>query len=507
MSKAKLRTKSGCLTCRKRKMKCDEVKPSCCNCSLSNRACLWPSVSDLYDRRNRRRFELESINSAGDSAHGCSDDLTLVDGIGLCASLLRPSPQLQTSISSECENSLLNYYVDSFLSIILLPTTQPKDYSEFRSYTLVLALECESVKHTILCSSAANKFMLTGNDYFRQISLKHYAEALKSVNQSLASIDYSRESWADPLIVSVAYLYISAFWGPDANKDAAKHVAGMQQLFKLRYSTKTSPVNVDRSFDRIMAESALYHSFLLTMRDPFASSFHNDWSFLSSTLDLLESQVYVDPGEAAKSPVIGAPPSIYRLILDIIHMFNSPSRGNAEEHAKIRRSMDYWERLLDSDASIFRDTGYGDAIELYILSASLLLDWISELTQVSGPITLLNLSMHCGSTTTGFDGEPRLRWQIARAISVLRRPDNKYYWTWCYLSSWPLTVLGYAVDYEEGINLIKEVLHDSRYCIGYAEMERVKNELEGVWHIRQRKSKPLVSQPITQQLSLAHVNG
>lgn len=269
----------------------------------------------------------------------------------------------------------------------------------------------------------------------------------------------------------------------------------MQQLFKLRYSTKASPVKADRPFDRIMAESALYHSFLLAMRDPFGSSFPIDRSFLCKTLDLLEFQAYLDPGEAVKSPVLGAPPSIYRLIFDITHFFNSPSRSNVEEFTKIRRSMDYWECVLDTDASIFRDTDYGDAIELYILSASLLLDWMTELTHISGPITLLALAMLGGSTTTCFDGESRLRWQVARAISVLRRPDNKYYWTWCYLSSWPLMVLGYAVEDDDGMSLVKEVLHESRYCIGYAEMERIKGELEGVWRIRRQKNKSLVFRP------------
>lgn len=164
----------------------------------------------MYDRRNRRRVEIEYICSAGDEAHGFSDDLTQDDRKTPCTSLIRASPQIQTSISSECENSLLSYYLDSFLSIILLPTTQPDHYADFRSYTLILALECESVKHAVMCSSAANKFMLTGDDYFRRLSLKYYTQAVKEVNNALASTDYSRESWADPLLISVAYLYIHA---------------------------------------------------------------------------------------------------------------------------------------------------------------------------------------------------------------------------------------------------------------------------------------------------------
>lgn len=92
--------------------------------------------------------------------------------------------------------------------MILLPTIQPSDYADFRSYTMILALECQSVKHAVMSSSAANKYMLTGDDRFRRLSLEYYTQAVREVNHSLANLDYSRESWADPLILTVAYLYI-----------------------------------------------------------------------------------------------------------------------------------------------------------------------------------------------------------------------------------------------------------------------------------------------------------
>lgn len=270
----------------------------------------------------------------------------------------------------------------------------------------------------------------------------------------------------------------------------------MQQLFKLRYTGTASPVCADRPFDRIMAESALYHSFLLAMRNPFALDFHIDSFFLSRTLDLLEYEVYVDPDESAKSPVIGAPPSIYRLTLEISHMFNSGSLHDAEGFVRIRATMDYWEQVLGTDASIFRDTEYGDAIELYILAASLLLDWISELPHGSGAITLAALSILGGSTTIALDGEPQLRWQVARALSIFRRPDTKHYWTWCFLSSWPLLVFGYAVEDVDSMGLVREVLNESRYCIGYAEMDRVKSELEEAWTTRRQKTSHRECMPI-----------
>lgn len=37
-----LRVKTGCLTCRRRKKKCDEIRPLCTGCSRNKLSCLWP---------------------------------------------------------------------------------------------------------------------------------------------------------------------------------------------------------------------------------------------------------------------------------------------------------------------------------------------------------------------------------------------------------------------------------------------------------------------------------
>ncbi|KAL5901267.1 hypothetical protein ACKVWC_001063 [Pyricularia oryzae] len=42
-----LRTKTGCLTCRKRHKKCDERLPICSHCATSNRDCVWPDIQAM----------------------------------------------------------------------------------------------------------------------------------------------------------------------------------------------------------------------------------------------------------------------------------------------------------------------------------------------------------------------------------------------------------------------------------------------------------------------------
>lgn len=60
-NRSRLRTKTGCLTCRQQKKKCDEKKPSCSDCSHYRRACIWPTV--FSDGRHGKRKSKSSSPS------------------------------------------------------------------------------------------------------------------------------------------------------------------------------------------------------------------------------------------------------------------------------------------------------------------------------------------------------------------------------------------------------------------------------------------------------------
>lgn len=59
MRTVKRRTITGCLTCRRRKKKCDEVKPVCTGCERNFLQCEWPDYSD--GRIRRRRMESDNL--------------------------------------------------------------------------------------------------------------------------------------------------------------------------------------------------------------------------------------------------------------------------------------------------------------------------------------------------------------------------------------------------------------------------------------------------------------
>ncbi|CAK7227525.1 hypothetical protein SBRCBS47491_006599 [Sporothrix bragantina] len=51
------RSRTGCLTCRTRKVKCDETQPLCQNCKRCALECTWPVVEDVLSSRVRRRLQ------------------------------------------------------------------------------------------------------------------------------------------------------------------------------------------------------------------------------------------------------------------------------------------------------------------------------------------------------------------------------------------------------------------------------------------------------------------
>lgn len=58
-----MRCRTGCLTCRRRKKKCDESQPSCAGCRRNNLECEWESSDSLSKPRRRHRQPRSYDNS------------------------------------------------------------------------------------------------------------------------------------------------------------------------------------------------------------------------------------------------------------------------------------------------------------------------------------------------------------------------------------------------------------------------------------------------------------
>ncbi|KAF8973137.1 hypothetical protein BDZ97DRAFT_655902 [Flammula alnicola] len=69
------RSKTGCLTCRVKKIKCDETKPNCMRCTHGSRECSWPEGVPARKKSVARRDDVDGRPSTAESS-GLSDAST-----------------------------------------------------------------------------------------------------------------------------------------------------------------------------------------------------------------------------------------------------------------------------------------------------------------------------------------------------------------------------------------------------------------------------------------------
>ncbi|OHF02307.1 hypothetical protein CORC01_02300 [Colletotrichum orchidophilum] len=459
---------------RKRRVKCGEERPKCRNCVASGRGCIWPSSDDMYDRRHRFRRSC-SNDRALPSPSSCSEDsITYLE--------LREPPDL--------EQELIHHYLNVFLSVLLLPTVRERDLEGYGSQVMSMVLRSESVKCAVLAACASNKYMLLRSRRYHDAALGYYFRAVELVNRALHDLGTSAKGPDDPLLTTVVYLYLYDLWGPpDETLDARKHVDGAMNLLKLRYEDTSSPMSMSRPLHRINTESVLYQAFLLAMRKPFAPNFHVDEQFLDRSEHVLNARNLIDILPEDFSPVLGLPLPLYRLITDLIDFLNSPKHPTDAFLTRMREEMDTWEGfVLVEDGTVnypwSMTSFHKDAVTLFVLGASLLLDYIAESsTAVSTSATRIQRAPQ-NSWIPLQEASDGPRWQVNRAFEILRRPAAYETWTRCFLGAWPMLILGYSVTSFEDISLIRRVLTQMVERMGYGEIQRILDDLEGVWTFR-----------------------
>ncbi|KAH7127854.1 hypothetical protein B0J13DRAFT_611452 [Dactylonectria estremocensis] len=438
MTKARLRAKTGCFTCRRRKVKCGEERPSCRNCAAFGRECVWPTSLDMSDRRNRSpasprlsaaassplSFSFSSSSSSGTPLQ----DLTSQSPSATRNAMVSyrntlPTPR-RPLFQSDIEVDLIYHFCNHYYSNILLPTLTDAHFLECQSELIDMMLQCKSVKHAVLACCASNKHILLNEGRYRTIALQYYSKAVHELNQTLVKFQPGSNGPHHSLLTTVIFLYVHDLWGADSTADPRKHVAGAVKLLDLLSQNTSSSVSMTRGFDRIIAESVLYQAFLLSIRRPFAPDFHIEPQFITRAERLLAPADTLDPSYAASSPVLGVPTSLYRLILDMINFQNSPGLQSSEGLTQLRSQMVHWEGLVvPCDPPRLISISAAVTFDLIILAASVLLDLITESFTYQLPIDLLNLP----------NSAQPARWQVDLCLKILRQPQHVEKWTRCFL--------------------------------------------------------------------------
>ncbi|KAF5610761.1 C6 zinc finger domain protein [Fusarium subglutinans] len=232
------RSRSGCWTCRTKKVKCDEIRPVC-------RRCLRLKLSCDYAPRLRT---FPKGSPAGTFVHS-SLDFSCVEPKrrkdapykSLCGSP-RPesegiSPSLSTplqwgtygmELGSE-EIEAIQYFRESFSSLYIIKKPQ---YSAF-AIMLRLATNEPLVLHMILAIGGCED----GRSKYRTLGLKHYSEALKELHIILDDKEAAKSANLDSLTSGLVLMIMyEQLRGDTRCKGLASHLNGAALIFKHHYA-------------------------------------------------------------------------------------------------------------------------------------------------------------------------------------------------------------------------------------------------------------------------------
>ncbi|KAF5575087.1 hypothetical protein FPCIR_13325 [Fusarium pseudocircinatum] len=399
---------------------------------------------------------------------------------------LRQSHSLAPSLPGplvEVELSLIRHFELVQFPAFLLPGVSADLFDECKHRYLVMASRSHDVSKSIIACCASNKSSLTQDTRFAQLGLRYYADVITSINGALSEIAMGARESDDFLLVTVIFAYLYELWSPGQAHHAADHVNGAIQLFKMRHkvdgprwiSTEEQLRSATSPMDRLIAESILYQSLMLSLRNPFTPTYRTNPDFFAWTEILLQDWWAGNTFEDQNTAVLGLPPQLYHIILETVDFCSSAKQSNTEL-VRLYREM----RVCEDCVLRLRTEGallqiHNEPLLLYVLAASLLLDWVSEASKRS-PLTSLY------SVVPPTQAAPR--WQVTKALLVLRSHLSNEKWSMCFLGSWPMLILGYGVQSHGDIRTVKEVLSRMWRTTGYGEVQRISEELDQLWSQR-----------------------
>ncbi|EPS45893.1 hypothetical protein H072_165 [Dactylellina haptotyla CBS 200.50] len=165
------RSKTGCLTCRKRKKKCDEGKPECNNCGKNGYVCEGYSPKTYW-------------RSGRDSNHRLS--------------AFQPTlPALIEGVESDLDRKLLNHFVVTVSSVL---SQFGDEKNPFKELLLPLAIDNSGLMHSMLCLAASH--LAKTDPSVRNAQYHHKDLAIKILKQGINSLTLQEGSVIDDSTVA-----------------------------------------------------------------------------------------------------------------------------------------------------------------------------------------------------------------------------------------------------------------------------------------------------------------
>ncbi|KAF2144891.1 uncharacterized protein K452DRAFT_305852 [Aplosporella prunicola CBS 121167] len=482
----RLRTKTGCLTCRKRKKKCDERRPECQICSRLSLACIWDD-SPHEESCNGEQSAAACRN--GDDARPTARELLYLAATYAAqpAKALRATPGLR----NENEQKLFVYMAEEYMPMLVREYTDPTFADQ--SHVLTVALGDPCVMDSLLANACL--FLASADESYsnNDAALKFYAKAVRGLRQNLQDLQVTEAD--DALLISTTFLGLYEETINDTYYRPLLHYATTAQLLKLQAPglAQNSNSKTRQIFLRCIAESTVYHITTRAIFEPEIDRLSNifTWSEIEPFLQL---RAVADASDCANSPLLGSIPKIYYLVFETTRLtrrvpLETQDMNTAQAvlgevtniKAQIEQSVTQTpssDGMSSCEVQEQREPEKDDHVSnFWILALKI------ALFKIIDPSTTVSNPMIQGLVKQGCD----LLQAPAFAFFVDGEIQLEALWEFCDMICWPLMVLGCAALHREHISMLKTIivnLADARYCSAYELL--IRQIMEAAWKANER---------------------
>ncbi|KAL4963740.1 Zn(II)2Cys6 transcription factor [Aspergillus stella-maris] len=485
-----LRSRTGCLTCRRRRKKCDENRPRCHNCVRNNLCCEGYQSQQRWSpgRSQRRRQASPGAHSEPSASPSCSSPSISIGspeqlqpeiptGAGTQLALRSTSlPSLIPGVQTPIERQLFHHFTAIFMPTLALDTTSSSKNALAAAIIIPLAVADGGVLDLALSVSASHLLRRLPSDYstidpstYRDITQTawrrlsngtrfHYNSIQKLSGESDAS---QNSQISTALITAIARTMLlcqhdTCLGGFDGTWKI--HLTAARKLLSLLQETRAN--QVEKYEHRALIDWVKYHDLLARVTDPN----------MDPETKLQDPATGSEDSSARDTQVTLIGPqdglfSILRQILNLHHCVRALARsGSSPEPDDLGPCFDVLQEGLRISA------------ELEAWS----FDYPFEQQRIVGEcyrwacFILLHATVYSSSVN-----DPTIQSALAGGLTFLERLDGTANAQTCAL--YPMFVFGMSAVTEHDQDLVRRKLDQYHQWAGLGNIEETKKLLEQWW--------------------------
>ncbi|RDL38170.1 uncharacterized protein BP5553_05603 [Venustampulla echinocandica] len=444
----RLRTKTGCFQCRKRRKKCDERKPFCTDCSKHGFRCVWPAPPTAIIRSEPQGHgpTLAAIEAP------TNDDLDVLERRRAVDILFADDSTKIATTRSACyglpgirtsaEHYLSLYYRERYMPT-LLRSHAHRGFANYSSL-LVIGSQNSMIMNIFLATAATHAGW--SNPRFKPLSIKYYNSVISSLRKAIDTQTVKGdEDWL--LVVTNFLCLFEVGQGRIAatyNSGIVSHLAGLARILSIRSATDT---RLKRSLKhpvlRTTAESFVHLSYTTAFYDSKADLLADLFSW-DELQPYLEANRFSGARAFENSPLLGYNWRIYKTAFEVVRLSHKVPLNTVSSS----RGQELDRELLEYDEEVRKDAETWGSDK----RVKGLLQHTRMLISAARILALKTLRPETRAS------DPQIVQLVQDALATLRVVTINHEGTAYFC--WPLAIISCAVSTEEDIAFLSQLLQN-----------------------------------------------